>query len=102
MGGGGGKSVTRSAHRAFCPPPFKEHPGHRSGYLLPTEAGAMDQLSMQLRTGTADMHLPPRATGWGHKSKTTVALGRVTDALWPKKMRKLTVICTVHLLIVRV
>lgn len=63
LGGGDGKSVTRSAHRAFCPPPFKEHPGHRSGYLLPTEAGAMGQLSMQLRMETVDVHLPPRATG---------------------------------------
>lgn len=60
LGGGGGKSVTRSAHRAFCPPPFKEHPGHGAGYLLPTRAGAAGQLSVQLHLRTRSLAPPPR------------------------------------------
>lgn len=56
---GGGKSVTRSAHRAFCPAPSKEHPGRGAGYSLPTRAGA-DRLSLLLLRRTRRLAPPPR------------------------------------------
>lgn len=68
-GGGDGKSVTRSAHRAFCPAPSKEHPGRGAGYSLPTGAGA-GRLSLLLPSGPACLHLPPGWPGRGGGGKT--------------------------------
>lgn len=63
-GGGEGKSVTRSAHRAFCPAPSKEHPGRGAGYSLPTGAGAgAGRLSLQLPLRTCRLAPPPRVAG---------------------------------------
>lgn len=60
VGGGDGKSVTSSTHRAFCPSLSKEHPGRGPGYSLPTWAGWAGGL--QLPLGTRDnSHLP---LGW--------------------------------------
>lgn len=56
-GGGDGKSVTRNAHRAFCPAPSKEHPDRGAGYSLPTRAGA-GRLSLQLPLETRRLAPP--------------------------------------------
>lgn len=61
-GGGDGKSVTHSAHRAFCPALSKEHPGHGAGYSLPTRAGA-GRLSLQHLFRTCRLAPPAWVTG---------------------------------------